>query len=69
MQNVHIKFWQDLGHYCLPEDIYGATAYKKGLHFLLCRINKLNHDFFQGQMSSLVCPPEKPRHRFHPISP
>ena len=51
------------------EDIYGATAYKKGLHFLLSRTNKLNHDFFQGQMLSLVCPPEKPRHRFHPISP
>ena len=29
---------------------------KKGLHFLLPRINKLNRDFFHRQMLSLVCP-------------
>ena len=27
MQNVHIEFWQDLRHYCLPPTV--VTAYKK----------------------------------------
>ena len=37
-----------------------SSLRRKGLHFVLSRINKLNRDFFHCQCFSLVCPPEKP---------